>query len=74
MGRLTSANFIAKPMDKLQTAAAQMKTIIRHCAWMAAGIAVLAGVGLAEEAAKLPSVDDILKRNVEALGGEKAMR
>ena len=61
-------------MDKLQTAAAQMKTIIRHCAGMVAGIAVLAGVGLAEEAAKLPSVDDILKRNVEALGGEKAMR
>jgi hypothetical protein len=58
-------------MDKLQTAAAQMKTIIRHCAGMVAGIAVLAGVGLAEEAAKLPSVDDILKRNVEALGGEK---
>ena len=41
---------------------------------MVAGIAVLAGVGLAEEAAKLPSVEDILKRNVEALGGEKAMR
>ena len=41
---------------------------------MVAGIAVLAGGGLAEEAAKLPWVDDILKRNVEALGGEKAMR
>ncbi|HJO53321.1 MAG TPA: hypothetical protein QF373_02380 [Verrucomicrobiota bacterium] len=61
-------------MDKLQTAAAQMKTIVRHCVGIAAGIAVLTGVGLAEEAAKLPSVDDILKRNVEALGGEKAMR
>ena len=34
----------------------------------------MASVGMADEAVKLPSVDDILKRNVEALGGEKAMR
>ena len=37
---------------------------------MVAGIAVLAGVGLAEEAAKLPSAEDILKRNVAARGGD----
>ncbi len=61
-------------MDKLQTVPALMKTIVRHCAGLAAGIAAWACVGLAEEAANLPSVDDILKRNVEALGGEKAMR
>ena len=41
---------------------------------MAVGLAVLAGVGMAEKPTKLPSVDDILERNVEALGGEKAMR
>jgi hypothetical protein len=41
---------------------------------MVAGFAVLAGVGLAEQPAKLPSVDVILKRNIESLGGEKAMR
>jgi len=61
-------------MGKLQTAPALMKTIVRHCAGLAAGIAAWACVGLAEEAANLPSVDDILKRNVEALGGERAMR
>jgi hypothetical protein len=61
-------------MDKLQTAAAQMKTILRRYTVMVAGFAVLASVGMADEAVKLPSVDDILKRNVEALGGEKAMR
>jgi len=61
-------------MDKLQTAAAQMKTILKRYTGMAAGFAVLAGVGLAEQSAGLPSVDEILKRNIQALGGEKAMR
>jgi hypothetical protein len=41
---------------------------------MAVGLAVLAGVGMAEKPTKRRSVDDILERNVEALGGEKAMR
>ena len=51
-----------------------MNTMIRRYAGMAVGLAVLAGVGMAEQPTKLPSVDDILERNVEALGGEKAMR
>ncbi|MFQ3168350.1 MAG: hypothetical protein ACI8QI_000895 [Limisphaerales bacterium] len=61
-------------MGKLQTAAAQMNTMFRRYTGMAAGLAVLAGVGMTEQPAKLPSVDDILKRNIAALGGEKAMR
>ena len=51
-----------------------MNIIVKHCVGLAAGIAAWVCVGLAEEAANLPSVDDIIKRNVEALGGEKAMR
>lgn len=73
-GRLTSANFIAKPAAKRQTGAAQMKTTIRRCAAVAAGLTVLVAAGPAEQPAKLPSVDVILERNIEALGGEKAMR
>jgi len=61
-------------MAKLQTAAAQMKTVLKRYTGMVAGFAVLASVGLAEQPAKLPSVDVILKRNIESLGGEKAMR
>ena len=51
-----------------------MKTTIRRCAAVSAALSVLVGAGLAEPPAKLPSVDVILKRNIEALGGEKAMR
>ena len=41
---------------------------------MSAALSVLVGAGLAEPPARLPSVDGILKQNIEALGGEKAMR
>ena len=51
-----------------------MKTTIRRCAAVAAGLTVLVAAGPAEQPAKLPSVDVILERNIEALGGEKAMR
>lgn len=51
-----------------------MKTTIRRCAAVSAALSVLVGAGLAEPPARLPSVDGILKRNIEALGGEKAMR
>ncbi|HJN82570.1 MAG: hypothetical protein QGI37_04590 [Verrucomicrobiota bacterium] len=51
-----------------------MKTTIRRCAAVVAALSVLIGAGLAESPAKLSSVDVILKRNIEALGGEKAMR
>ena len=59
-------------MGNRQTAAAQMSTMIRRYAGMAVGLAVLAGVGMAEQSIKLPSADDILERNVQALGGENA--
>ena len=51
-----------------------MKTTIRRCAAVSAALSVLVGAGLAEPPARLPSVDGILKQNIEALGGEKAMR
>ena len=51
-----------------------MKTTIRRCAAVAVGLTVLVAAGPAEQPAKLPTVDVILERNIEALGGEKAMR
>ena len=51
-----------------------MKTTIRRCAAVSAALSVLVGAGLAEPPARPPSVDGILKQNIEALGGEKAMR
>jgi len=51
-----------------------MKMTTRQFVIVAAGLAAWAGNAPAEAPAKLPSVEAILKRNVEALGGEKAMR
>jgi len=72
-GRFTSAKFIAKPVAESHTADAKMKTISNPYVALLAVLWLLAGVGQAETPAKWSSVEVILKRNVEALGGEKAM-